>query len=184
MTLNKKTRLAAAIDERKKKAEYRNSLRSLITELLVVILILTAIFSFVFGITVQHGNDMYPAVKDGDIILYYRTSKLLNTEAVVYDVEGKTYVGRVAAGPGSQISMTGDMQVTVDGILMPIDTANGIYTKTYADETAKYPLTLEDDAYFVLGDNRDEAKDSRQFGQIHKRNIDGRVITVIRRRQI
>ena len=70
MTLNKKTPLAAAIEERKGRAKYRRSLRALITEALIVIAVLVLVFTFVLGVTVQHGNDMYPAIKDGDIVLF------------------------------------------------------------------------------------------------------------------
>lgn len=184
MTLNNRSLLAAAIEKRKLKARYRGSLISLITEIFAVAFILVLIFSFVFGVTIQHGNDMYPAVKDGDVLLYYRLGDLTNTEMIVYEVDGKNYTGRIEAIPGDIISATGDLQITVNGIFFPIDTKNGIYTKTYAAEDEKFPLTIADDAYFVLGDNRDEAKDSRLFSQIHKRNIKGRVITVLRRRQI
>ena len=56
-------------DER---ARYRSALTRLVTETALLAVFLFIVFRFFFGITVQHGNSMYPAIKDGDIIFYYR----------------------------------------------------------------------------------------------------------------
>jgi len=37
------------------------------------------------------------------------------------------------------------------------------------------PLTLENDEYFVLGDNRDNSNDSRYVGTLHRSQIVGHV---------
>ncbi|MBQ6314682.1 MAG: signal peptidase I, partial [Mogibacterium sp.] len=62
--------------------------------------------------------------------------------------------------------------------------SDGIYSRTYAAEGEKLPFTVRENAFFILGDNREDAEDSRIQGQISKRNIKGRIVTVIRRRQI
>lgn len=164
--------------------EYRTKLRNLIIELVVVIVFLLLVFNFVFGVTVQHGNDMYPAIKDGDLIVYYRTHSFTNTEAVVYRSEDRICTGRIAAGPGTCIGCTSDMQMTFDGLYLPASYSDGIYSRTYAAEGEKLPFTVRENAFFILGDNREDAEDSRIQGQISKRNIKGRIVTVIRRRQI
>lgn len=166
------------------KRAYILSLKKLVTEIIVMGLILTAVFTLVFGITVQHGADMYPAIRDGDIVLYYRIGKVMNTDAVVYKAGEETYIGRVAACEGTEIDITSDMQLTIDGIYMPISPDSGIYSRTYAAEGEKYPVTVRTDHYYILGDNRDVAEDSRMFGQVSKRNIKGRIVTILRRRQI
>ena len=166
------------------RAEYRAALKRLAREVALVTGFLTIFFTFVFGITVQHGNDMYPAIRDGDIVFYYRTHDILNTEAVVCSVGGETCTGRVEAVSGTVISATGDLQMTFDGLYLPISQREGIYTRTYAEENMKLPLTVKENHYFLLGDNRDEARDSRTYGQVNSRNIKGRIVAVLRRRQI
>jgi signal peptidase I len=127
---------------------------------------------------------MYPALKDGDVVLYFRTHKIVNTEACVYRTDDGVKVGRVEATGGTVISATGDLQMTFDGNYLPISRADGIYSKTYALEGTRFPFEIKEGNYFILGDNRDEAVDSRKYGQINRKSVKGRIVTVLRRRQI
>lgn len=168
-------------DER---ARYRSALTRLVTETALLAVFLFIVFRFFFGITVQHGNSMYPAIKDGDIIFYYRASDLVNTEACVYTEDGEIHTGRIAASEGTLISSTGDMQLTFNGIYLPPSPSAGIYDRTYAAEQEILPVTVGEECFFILGDNRGESEDSRVYGQISRKNICGRIIAVLRRRQI
>lgn len=42
-------------------------------------------------------------------------------------------------------------------------------------ENITYPYTVPADSYFVLGDNRENSKDSRSFGAVTADDITGRV---------
>lgn len=162
----------------------KRSVRSLITEIALLTAALAVIFTFFFGMTIQHGNDMYPALRDGDVILYYRLAEPVNTEACVYVSEDRLRTGRVAATAGTVISATGDMQLTFNGIYSPAAPGSGIYDRTYAAEGEPLPITVEEGYYFMLGDNRSAAEDSRILGQISRKNVKGRIVAVLRRRQI
>ena len=62
---------------------------------------------------------------------------------------------------------------------------SNIFYKTPAYEGAvAYPLTLSSGEYFVLGDFREGAKDSRYFGPIERKEIKGKVLVVLRRKEI
>ena len=56
-------------------------------------------------------------------------------------------------------------------------------TPQYESDTV-YPLTLKGGEYFILGDRRENAKDSRYSGAVKGKEIKGRVITVLRRSDI
>ncbi|WP_162624200.1 MULTISPECIES: S26 family signal peptidase [Blautia] len=43
-------------------------------------------------------------------------------------------------------------------------------------------MTVGEEEYFVLGDHRTNAKDSRIYGTVKKEEIKGLVITLLRRR--
>ena len=65
--------------------------------------------------------------------------------------------------------------VSVDGV--PLDEP---YTKTLTTlkEGAGFPQTVEPGCVFIMGDNRNNSKDSRsvQIGQVDKREVLGKVI--------
>ena len=90
--------------------------------------------------------------------------------------------------PASRIPESGDVvDVTEEGL-----SVNGyqqreadIYTETlpYKDGI-DYPLTVGDGQVFVLGDNRISAEDGRIYGTTDLKDVQGVVMTVIRRRNI
>lgn len=58
-----------------------------------------------------------------------------------------------------------------------------IYTETLPyKEGIAFPVTVGQDEYFVLGDDRTSAEDSRIYGMVKKEEIKGTVITLLRRR--
>ena len=166
------------------KTETRKALIRLLTDILITAAFVAAVFTFVFGLTTQKGNDMYPALRDGDVILYYRHPALVITESIVYEMNGELRSGRIAAVPGCVISQTGDRQLTVNGSFQPEDPEHGIYTRTETSDELELPLQISPDGYFVLNDNRTRMSDSRIYGEISRSQIKGRIITVLRRRNI
>ena len=70
--------------------------------------------------------------------------------------------------PGDTVSIR-DNTIYVNGEEVEEDYAYG--------ETSDYEeITLDDDEYFILGDNRPISKDSRYFGPVKEDEIIGKVI--------
>ena len=88
---------------------------------------------------------------------------------------------RIAVG-GDTVEITEDEKVKINGSKI---VENDIFydTPQYESDTV-YPLTLNSGEYFILGDQRENAKDSRYFGAVKDKEIKGRVITVLRRSDI
>lgn len=160
----------------------------LILKLLIIGATLFITFTFVFGVAIIQTDDMYPAVRQGDVAIYYRLGKgsLMNSDVVLYNAGNKTRIGRIQACPGSAIGRTKGGKLTIDGNMQPVQERMGIYyeTKTSKYDKLKYPSVIQSGRFLVLGDKREDAVDSRSLGLIERTNIKGKVFTVLRRRAL
>jgi signal peptidase I len=147
-----------------------------------VLLALWAIFTFVFGIRQVDGESMYPRLRDGDLILYYRLEQDYQVgDVVAFSVCGEPQEARIVAQGGDVVELSSDGQLLVNGAVQQEDI---FYLTEPQGEDITYPYTVEEDSYFVLSDSRTSGIDSRSFGSISQKEIRGKVITVLRRRGI
>ena len=159
---------------------YIEEIQSFFFKLIMMVLFLWILFGVIFGIAPMRNDDMSPRISAGDLLLYYRLNQKIRTDdVVVFEKEGKEYVGRIVGKGGESVEITEDSRVKVNGYF--IDESDIFYsTPRYGDEI-EYPLDLEEDEYFVLCDYRNGARDSRYFGPVSQGEIKGKVITVLRR---
>lgn len=182
----KKTKRTPTIPEviRKRRADYliARSYRSLLMRCVVLVLVLFVLLTQVFLFYQVSGNEMFPAVKDGDLLLVYRLNReWMKDDVVVYEAEGKTRLGRIVAREGDVVTITEQGSLQVNGTTQ----GGEILYPTYARETGlEYPYVVPEDQVFVLGDYRTQTEDSRDFGPIPESGLQGKVITILRRRGI
>ena len=81
------------------------------------------------------------------------------------NLKKKYYVKRIIAMPGQTIDLV-DGKVYVDGEMLDEPYYDGLTTSI--DPTVEYPITVDNDCVFVMGDNRTRSKDSRssELGQV------------------
>ena len=165
--------------EREKRRTLR-ALRNLLIKLAVLALAGYLLLNYVVGIYVVHSNDMYPAVRDGDLLITYRLADYLNGNIVSYTYGGKRYFGRIVGVPGDVVEIDDEGRYTVNGS-MPFET---VYYETRAAELSEvsYPFTVGEGEYFVLNDLRENLSDSRSFGGIPEEDMDGSAALMMRRR--
>ena len=146
--------------------------------LFVIFIALTLLF--IFGICRCGDNMMSPAFKDGDIVLYYRLEKeYAQSDAVVVEKDGEIQVRRIVAKGGDKVDIT-ENGLLINGYAQQ---EKDIFSDTLPyTKGITFPITLKEDEYFVLGDNRTIAKDSRVYGVVKEKEIKGSIISLIRRR--
>lgn len=124
----------------------------------------------VFGIVVMFypvrivGNSMFPTLHNGDLALCSRFSNIDRFDVVVVNVDSVKIIKRVVGLPNETIEYK-DNKLYINGIQVQ-DKYNNGYTKDF-----KY--SLKGNEYFCLGDNRENSKDSREYGGFSRNQIVG-----------
>lgn len=137
------------------------------------------LFTQVLFLGRMSGNEMFPAVKDGDLVLGIRLEKdYAKNDVVVYERSGRLRVGRVLARGGDIVTLSESGVVEVNGSAQ----GGGILYPTYPKSLLSYPYAVPEDSVFILGDCRTQAEDSRDFGPVQCSAVKAKVITLIRRR--
>lgn len=146
-----------------------NALLEIIKTLLIAFLIVFLCFKFIFISAIVDGNSMYPTLHDGDRGFSFVVTKNIGIERFdicVIDPEDVDYllVKRVIGLPGETIEYK-DNKLYV----------NGEYIKEnfLSDEvnTYDFTVTLGEDEYYCLGDNRENSNDSRHYGAFSSEEI-------------
>lgn len=176
---NKQETNASIIAKRRNRVLDRQGYVSLLLRILFLLLAGWILFTHVFLITQASGNGMFPAVKDGDLIIGFRLQQeYAKNDVVVYTADGKTHIGRIAAGAGDVVTLDDSGTLLVNGTAQ----SGEIMYPTYAKEGMEYPYRVPEGEVFILGDYRTQTEDSRDFGSIPLENVQGKVITILRRR--
>ena len=173
--------LKATAREKKKKARRGMSdFQWFAMQVLIVVLVLYVLFAHIVGITTMPNADMYPRIDSGDFLMYYRLDKDPKAQdIVVFDKNGTRYVGRVIAVQGDTVEITKDGAVVINGYSMQ---ESNIFYETYPLEGfTTYPLKLGSGQCFIMADQRQGTEDSRYFGPVNYNELEGTVITVMRR---
>lgn len=152
---------------------------SLAVRMAIFVVILILIFTKVLFLKRVGGSDMFPSLKDGDLTLGYRLqTQYRSGDVVLYRAGGELHFGRILTMGGNTVNISGDGAVEVNGatesgeILFPTDDPGKL----------TYPYEVSDGSVFILGDYRTSAKDSRSYGAIPLKEIEGKVLTILRRR--
>ena len=146
--------------------------------LIVGIVILVTVF---FSVNVIHGNDMYPSLRDGDLVITYRlVNNYMADHVWAYEYDGETHFGRIVGVAGDVIDMTGDGYYKINGNVPYEDQFYG--TNPEIGTGINFPYTVPADSVFLLGDYRIQTEDSRVFGAISTKDLIGEVVLIFRRR--
>ncbi len=153
-------------------------LKHLIIKTGCIFAVLWVLLHLVFGVYHLRGNRMYPALRDGDLVVTYRLEPYKPSEVVAYCHDDRVRFGRIIAFPGSMID-SDEQGLTVDGVHL----AEEIFYPTLMGEGCiSLPYKVPADSFFILNDYRTDRSDSRSYGAVEIDMVRGKVIYIFRRR--
>ena len=148
--------------------------------LLVVLILTLLVVTYVGQRTKVIGNSMSPMLSDGDNLIVdkisYRFQEPQRFDIIVFPfryAEKTYYIKRIIGLPGETVRIDDEGNIYIAGEVL--DESFG--KETIKDPgRASQPITLEEDEYFVMGDNRNNSSDSRDpvVGNIHRDEFIGK----------
>ncbi|MBO4938304.1 MAG: signal peptidase I [Oscillospiraceae bacterium] len=172
--------------EEKEPISWKKSVMLYLHDLIYMLAAIIITLLLFFRVVIVSGPSMYQTLWDGDWLLL--VSNLFYQEPEFGDIivasqdtfnDGEPIVKRVIALEGQTVDI--DFQegiVYVDGVALEEDYT---YTPTNMQEGMTFPLTVDEGCIFVMGDNRNKSKDSRnpEIGQVDKREVLGKAVFLI-----
>lgn len=144
-----------------------------------IVIVAWFLSEFVVLRTHVNGDSMAPTLQNGDSLLIdrisyrFREPKRFDIIVFPYQYRENTYfIKRIVGLPGERIRIS-EGRIYINGEALEEDYGSGL-----AEEggLASYEVRLEENEYFVLGDNRNASQDSREpgVGNIQKEQIIGK----------
>ena len=164
---------------------FRQSLLEWVEVIVGSVVFVTILLTFVARIITVDGSSMSPTYENGDRVLATSLAGPAGQGDVVIlvNVLEEPIIKRVVATEGQTVDFDEDMgELVVDGQPLTGEAyhiANGItYVPDRPGEVLEFPQTVPEGCVFVLGDNRQNSKDSRfaEVGMVDCRNILGKVV--------
>lgn len=166
--------------------KFRKTVVSYLHDLVFLLAGILLVFLLLFRVVVVSGPSMNDTLVDGDYLLllnnvFYHTPRQGDVIVATKDSfkNGEPIIKRVIATGGQWVDIDfAEGIVYVDHV--PLEEP---YTKTATnlEEGLSFPLYVEEGSVFVMGDNRNKSKDSRnpEIGLIDKREILGKAVFLV-----
>ena len=148
--------------------------------LLIVLIVTYLMIHYVGQRTQVQGESMEPTLSNGDNLIVdkitYRFNDPQRFDIIVFPFKYKEdtyYIKRIIGLPGETVQISTDGIIYINGE----ELREGYGKEVILDPGNAYsPITLDEDEYFVLGDNRNNSSDSRStsVGLISRDAIVGR----------
>lgn len=152
-----------------------------------ILLILGLLFrSFILQPFLVEGSSMEPNFHNREFLLVDRISYKFNQpqrgQVIIFKFPknpSEDYIKRIIGVPGDNIKVEAG-QVYVNGNIISQDfLPDGAQTNVSSSRSNSLELTLNQNEFFVMGDNRDNSSDSREWGIVPQANLIGRAWFIV-----
>ena len=146
------------------KEKKKKNIKELGPYILILIAVLTIRTFFITPIKVN-GQSMYDTLDGNEYMLLNKRSKIERFDIVVVKANNDELIKRIYGLPGETLSIENNTIYINDKKI------EDLYA--YGETSDFEKITLEEDEYFILGDNRAVSLDSRYIGPVKKSQIKG-----------
>ncbi len=153
----------------------------IIETVVIALAIFVIVYLFLFQPHQVRGNSMYPNFHDSDYLLTdkisYHLSQPKRNDVIIFTAprnEDYDYIKRIVGLPGEMMKLEENGLFINNTLLEEPYLPDG--QETFAGNFLGLgeTVTIPEDNYFVLGDNRNHSSDSRDWGFVPRENIIGR----------
>jgi signal peptidase I len=141
-----------------------------ILEYVIIIALVIIIRTFVVTPALVNGASMEPSLYNNEVLILNKLKSNIKDfnrfDIIVFKYNGENLIKRVIAFPGEKIEYKNNKLYIND---------EEIITKENFEKTEDFSFEVPENSVFVLGDNRDDSKDSRYFGSVNEENIIGKI---------
>lgn len=149
--------------------------------ILLALVIVIPVRLFLFQPFLVKGQSMEPSFHDNDYLIIdeisYRLREPKRGEVIVFKFPqnpSQRFIKRIIGLPGETLEIENSkVAVIKNNKTQILDEAS--YLSSSFKTVGNLKITLGEDEYFVLGDNRQVSADSRSWGAVSRKNIIGRV---------
>ena len=142
----------------------------------VIVAALAVIIAFIFLPVprITNGHNMEPGLQPGDIVVLVKTDDVKTGDVCGFYFNNKLLLRRVIAGEGDKVEIDEQGYVKVNGEFLEEDGYISEHALGQCD--IDFPFRVPAGQFFVMGDNRDYAFDSRatNFGCVSQEEIYGK----------
>lgn len=178
--MNKKKQTKDELIISKKELTMQDKVRNFFKELVpyvIIIFVVAVIRTFIITPVRVQGASMDPYLKHGEILFLSKLNvEYERFDIIVADAANTKVIKRIIGLPGENIEYK-DCKLYINGRVQD-DYVTECITSDFSLEELYGYVVIPEDYYFVMGDNRKESSDSRDYriGLIKKDKIQGEVI--------
>ena len=157
-------------------------------DLVYILAVVVLLFTFFIRMSRVEGDSMYPTLVHHDRMLLLSSVWYQNPEpgdivvARIPAFSRDPIVKRVIATEGDTVDIDFENGIVyVNGEVLEEDYINELTTRQFYEEGLSFPVTVEDNHVFLMGDNRNDSYDSRyaSIGLVDCRQILGKALMIV-----